>query len=72
MFVPGVWGPYFSAMVPNLYLNEGGQSSTGQLVSNKEVIKESYAYMYVCIIFNIRVSDMTVHPTKKFHCVYAL
>lgn len=32
MFVPGVWGPYFSAMVPGLFLNEGGQSSTGQLV----------------------------------------
>ena len=32
MFVPGVWGPYFSAMIPDLYLSEGGQSSTGQLV----------------------------------------
>lgn len=29
VFVPGVWGPYFSAMVPGLWLNEGGQSVAG-------------------------------------------
>ena len=28
-FIPGVWGPYFSAMVPGLWLNEGGQSAAG-------------------------------------------
>ncbi|XP_068054983.1 FGGY carbohydrate kinase domain-containing protein isoform X4 [Anomalospiza imberbis] len=34
IFVPGVWGPYFSAMVPGLWLNEGGQSATGKLINH--------------------------------------
>ncbi|MFX1675994.1 FGGY-family carbohydrate kinase [Paraburkholderia sp. A2WS-5] len=32
VFVPGVWGPYFSAMVPQTWLNEGGQSVTGAAI----------------------------------------
>lgn len=32
--IPGIWGPYFSAMVPGLWLNEGGQSATGALVDH--------------------------------------
>ncbi|XP_019645642.1 PREDICTED: FGGY carbohydrate kinase domain-containing protein-like isoform X2 [Branchiostoma belcheri] len=34
IFVPGVWGPYFSAMVPGLWLNEGGQSATGKVIDH--------------------------------------
>jgi FGGY-family pentulose kinase len=33
-FVPGIWGPYFSAMVPGLWLTEGGQSATGALIDH--------------------------------------
>lgn len=42
LFVPGVWGPYLSAMVPGLWLNEGGQSATGGLIDH--VVKGHAAF----------------------------
>jgi D-ribulokinase len=33
-FVPGVWGPYYSGMVPGFWLNEGGQSAAGAAVDH--------------------------------------
>ena len=49
-FVPGVWGPYFCAMVPSLWLNEGGQSVTGKLVRPQIFLE------YSCVeIINITI-----------------
>lgn len=32
LFILGVWGPFWSAMVPEYWLTEGGQSATGSLL----------------------------------------
>lgn len=34
LFIPGVWGPFWSAMVPEYWLTEGGQSATGALLEH--------------------------------------
>lgn len=31
-YINGIWGPYYSAMVPGMWLTEGGQSATGSLI----------------------------------------
>jgi FGGY-family pentulose kinase len=33
-FVDGVWGPFYSAMIPGLWLTEGGQSATGAVIDH--------------------------------------
>jgi FGGY-family pentulose kinase len=42
-FVPGVWGPYYSAMIPGMWLTEGGQSATGALVDHVIFTHARYA-----------------------------
>jgi FGGY-family pentulose kinase len=33
-FIRGIWGPYYSAMIPGLWLTEGGQTATGALIDH--------------------------------------
>ena len=42
LFVPGVWGPYYSAMIPGMWLSEGGQSATGSLLDF--IIRDTAAF----------------------------
>jgi D-ribulokinase len=41
-FVSGVWGPYYSGMVPGFWLNEGGQSAAGAAIDH--LIRSHPAY----------------------------
>jgi FGGY-family pentulose kinase len=41
-FVPGVWGPYWGAVFPDGWINEGGQSAFGALIDH--VVRDSAAY----------------------------
>ncbi len=34
IFINGIWGPYFGAMVPGTWLTEGGQSSAGSAIDH--------------------------------------
>ncbi|HYO94532.1 MAG TPA: FGGY-family carbohydrate kinase [Polyangiaceae bacterium] len=58
-FVPGVWGPYYSAMVPGLWLTEGGQSATGALIDH-------------VIFSHVRGAELTRDATAQGTSVYAL
>eukprot|EP01084_Bolivina_argentea_P192606 330611_1 len=42
VFVNGIWGPYYSSLMPGLWLLEGGQSATGVLIDY--VIKSFNCY----------------------------
>jgi ribulose kinase len=45
LFVKGIWGPYFSAVLPNMWLTEGGQSASGRLIDH---IIESHPAVFNC------------------------
>ncbi len=59
LFINGIWGPYFSAMVPAMWLTEGGQGATGALVD-------------FCIFSHARAAELIKDAQKTGKTVYEL
>ncbi|KAL4236088.1 hypothetical protein ACF0H5_004474 [Mactra antiquata] len=57
IFVPGVWGPNWSAIVPGLWSAEGGQSAAGKLMDH--VIETHPAYKEIVSLANDRNEHVT-------------
>ncbi len=41
LFLDGIWGPYYSALIPGMWLTEGGQTTSGSLIDH--MIEDSQA-----------------------------
>lgn len=56
-FIGGVWGPYYSAILPEFWLNEGGQSVTGALIDH--VIQSHPCYQE--LLAQGKTNDQTIY-----------
>ncbi|KAF9428313.1 hypothetical protein BGZ94_002820 [Podila epigama] len=48
IFVKGVWGPFHGVMLPDMWVAEGGQSSTGQLIDYLTKTHVAYSEALKC------------------------
>ncbi len=82
-YIDGIWGPYYSAMIPDLWLTEGGQSATGSLIDHiifthhrsKQLQKSAQAQDNTTVydLLNERLdklastADFPAHLTQELH-----
>lgn len=59
LFIEGIWGPYYSAMIPEFWLTEGGQSATGALIDH-------------CIFSHARARDLQKQSIKESKTIYEI
>lgn len=84
LFVEGVWGPYYGAMVPGYWLLEGGQSAYGAALDHlvashpafpaaelaaKEAGKPLLVYLEELAVAKAGSMDKVAHLAKKLHVV---
>ncbi len=58
-FIGGIWGPYYSAMIPGHWLTEGGQSATGALIDH-------------VIFSHAAAASLQTEAKKSGHTIYEL
>ena len=74
-FIDGIWGPYFGAMVPGMWLTEGGQSSAGSAIDHAiqdhsnyprlvELARERKKSVYE--ILNAEIERLTLEKSLPF------
>ena len=64
LFVPGVWGPFWSTIIPGLWSAEGGQSAAGKLVS-------SYSWQIYGNLGTILPSLWVIFVSTLMHGLYS-
>lgn len=62
-FIDGIWGTYYSAMIPGYWLNEGGQSATGALIDH---VLTSHP-LYDTVERKAKTEGMTVYQILNDH-----
>lgn len=67
-FIDGIWGPYYQAMIPDMWLSEGGESAVGALIDSlierhtqsielKNEAEKCYVSIYE--LLNNKIRDLT-------------